>query len=80
MSSKVAIAVSAALMSMSLSAAAESQLTRLGKNQVTAGTKTKTLAPNAQTAAPAVFTPEADLGQGTYRYLVRLSEDPVALY
>ena len=80
MSSKVAIAVSAALMSMSLNAAAEGQLTRLAKNQVAAGTKIKTLAKNAQSATAAVFTPEADLGQGTHRYLVRLSEDPVALY
>ncbi|WP_281559272.1 S8 family serine peptidase [Thalassomonas sp. RHCl1] len=77
MSSKVAIAVSAALMSMSLNAAAESQLTRLGKSQLSADTPTKTL---AKTNAPAVFTPEANLGQGTYRYLIRLSEAPVALY
>ncbi|WDE05621.1 S8 family serine peptidase [Thalassomonas viridans] len=74
MSSKVAIAVSAALMSMSLNAA-ESQLTPLGKSP--AGTQAKV---SAKSAAPAVFTPEADLGQGTYRYLIRLSEDPVALY
>ena len=80
MSSRVAIAVSAALMSMSLSSVAESQLTRLGTAQMPSGTPAKAALNAAKTGAPSVFTPEADLAAGTYRYLIRLSEDPVALY
>ncbi|WP_394201189.1 S8 family serine peptidase [Shewanella waksmanii] len=84
MKTKIAIAVSTALLSMAASAAVDApQVTQLD----TAGLKANISPVNSKPVAQqnivrtrAVFTPEADLDGGVYRYFVRLNESPVALY
>ncbi|MCE9685691.1 S8 family serine peptidase [Shewanella sp. AS16] len=85
MKSQVAIAVSAALMSMAMSVEAASQLeVSISKPNLQPGFITavhsKSSAQDLNAGHSAVFTPETNLPSGTYRYFVRLLESPVALY
>ena len=83
MKSKVALAVSAALMSVSASSMAELnvQVTKLDsipdQIKVIDSKKTVTI---QKASGHRVFTPEAGLDNKKYRYMVRLVESPVALY
>ncbi|MPY23639.1 S8 family serine peptidase [Shewanella sp. YLB-07] len=88
MKTKIAIAVSTALLAMS----ANASITHSENNYSVTLSKpaearalisvvdSKSYSNNQVVRNNAVFTPEANLGDGTYRYFVRLIESPVALY
>ncbi|WP_299004323.1 S8 family serine peptidase [uncultured Shewanella sp.] len=85
MRSQVAVAVSAALMSMAMSVQASEQYhvsvskSDPSKNiQYTADIQKKYLLPS--TGQSRVFIAEDDLDAGVYRYFVRFDDSPVALY
>ena len=91
MKTKIAIAVSSAIVTMSASAlAAQSdynqQITQLNNsgsaraNIAVVDSKSAAYSQNQVVRKNAVFTPEANLDSGVYRYFVRLIESPVALY
>ncbi|MEZ9821344.1 S8 family serine peptidase [Shewanella sp. 10N.286.45.A1] len=86
MKTKIAIAVSTALVTMSasaLSAQPEHNITLVTSTEANAHIKkvdSKSYADNQVIRNNAIFTPEANLGAGSYRYFVRLIESPVALY
>ncbi|WP_028765723.1 S8 family serine peptidase [Shewanella fidelis] len=91
MKTKIAIAVSAAIVTMSASAlAAQSdynqQITKLNNsgsaraNIAVVDSKSAAYSQNQVVRQNAVFTPEPNLDSGVYRYFVRLIESPVALY
>lgn len=86
MKNKIALAVSAALLSMGASAGNVSHSVAnitvskpSTKSDQIKVQHTKEVAPVVGTAQ-AVFIPEADLAPGKYRYFVRLIDSPVALY
>ena len=81
MSSKVAIAVSTALMTMSLSSVAGVEISKPSIKAATGQVKkAETPVSLAKNNSPAIFTAEANIAAGNHRYIVRLSDDPVALY
>lgn len=90
MKTKIAIAVSTALVTMSASALATqsnhtpqiSQImsTQSRTNIDVVDSKSKSYAENQVVRNNAIFTPEPNLDAGVYRYFVRLTESPVALY
>ncbi len=89
MRNKVALAVSTALMSMSMSSVAELNTSTVTPEQLQKissilAAKTKTVKSQAVETQVvrlnSVFTPEANLENKVYRYIVRLTENPVALY
>ena len=86
MKNKIAIAVSAALLSMGASAGNASHsvanVTVTKPSNVLDQIQVQHSKPVAAAVgmAQAVFTPEADLAPGKYRYFVRLTDSPVALY
>jgi len=84
---QIAIAVSTALLSMSANAIGHSgsDITAILSQPAEARAQisvvdSKSDAQNQIIRNHAVFTPEANLGSGTYRYFIRLIENPVALY
>ena len=83
MKNKVAIAVSTALMSMSMSAAA-SQLSDSSVYKAIAATKVAVDKSSKQksgvTNFSAKFVEEANLAHGVYTYIVRLKDQPLATY
>ena len=83
MKTKVAIAVSAALMSVSVSsiAALHVSVKHLASTPAQIHPiNSKKSTPIVKISTHSVFTPEANLAAGNYRYFVRLKENPVALY
>ncbi|MEZ9198089.1 S8 family serine peptidase [Shewanella sp. 10N.286.54.B9] len=86
MKTKIAIAVSTALVTMSasaLSAQSDHDITLVTSTEANVQIKkvdSKSYADNQVIRNNAIFTPEANLGAGNYRYFVRLIESPVALY
>ncbi len=86
MINKVAFAVSAALMSMSVNAATELGTARASDFTNLANVKfqqVKALSVKKEQAAKYknnIFVEEPNLAEGSYRYIVRLTDDPVALY
>ncbi|QYJ98410.1 S8 family serine peptidase [Shewanella alkalitolerans] len=85
MKTKIAIAVSTALLSMSANAAPiTSPIVVVSKpaNAIEgiSHVDVKSLESEQVVRTRAVFTPEADLPAGKYRYFVRLVDSPVALY
>lgn len=87
MRNRVALAVSAALMSMSLSAAADMQTAQSNVvNSMAENSPFKAVPLNGIKKEEKsrnlydVITVERDLAPGTYRYIVRLEDAPVALY
>ncbi len=84
MKTKIAIAVSAALLSTAVNAQNSEYASLAKPEQLTQQIKTvdskQKEAVKYQGYTQAVFTPEIDLAPGKYRYFVRLSESPVALY
>ncbi|MBW8184192.1 S8 family serine peptidase [Shewanella nanhaiensis] len=87
MKTQIAIAVSTALLSMSVNAAghpySENNAVLSKSAEVRAQIPTvdsKSDTRNQVVRTHAVFTPEANLGSGIHRYFVRLIENPVALY
>jgi subtilisin family serine protease len=84
---QIAIAVSTALLSMSVNAVGHSDNNVKVVTSQSAEVRaqipvidSKSETKNQVVRNNAVFTPEANLGSGTYRYFVRLIESPVALY
>jgi len=82
---KVAFAVSAALMSMTVNAADELGTSQASVNldqnlvlQQVAVASLKNQSRNEMRAN--IFTPELDLDNGTHRYIIRLKDDSVAMY
>ncbi|WP_338056262.1 S8 family serine peptidase [Shewanella pneumatophori] len=90
MKTKIAMAVSTALVTMSASALAtqsdyNQRITQINSESARANiavvdSKSAAYSQNQVVRQNAVFTPEADLDSGVYRYFVRLIESPVALY
>lgn len=87
MKTQIAIAVSSALLSMSVNAAghAGSEINAVLSKSAEVRAQIPTVDSKSETQNQvvrnhAVFTPEANLGSGTHRYFVRLIENPVALY
>ncbi|WP_028772104.1 S8 family serine peptidase [Shewanella waksmanii] len=85
MKTQIAIAVSTAIISMSATAAATSSPNVVlskpaGVSAHIPVVDSKIKVQNHVVRTNAVFTPEADLGDGVYRYFIRLNESPVALY
>ena len=88
MKTKIAIAVSTALFTMSANASimhSENNYNITQFESAEARVKisvvdSKSYSNNQIVRNNAVFTPEANLGGGAYRYFVRLNESPVALY
>lgn len=84
MKTQIAIAVSAALLSMAASATTNSpqvmQFDRAKLEENLSQIDFKAATQQQVVRTRAVFTPEADLDDGVYRYFVRLNESPVALY
>ncbi|PKG74112.1 peptidase S8 [Shewanella sp. GutCb] len=86
MKTKIAIAVSTALITMSasaISAPSDYNITLSKSAEARVQIKnvdSKSYAENQIVRNNAIFTPEANLGSGAYRYFVRLIENPVALY
>ena len=88
MKTKIAIAVSTALLSMSSSAASISSI-QTPAVVITKPANVKNLIPQVDSKSysqeqvvrnRAIFSREHDLPEGKYRYFVRLTESPVALY
>ncbi|WP_065204410.1 S8 family serine peptidase [Shewanella woodyi] len=87
MKTQIAIAVSTALLSMSVNAVGHSgsEINAVLSNSAKVRAQIPTVESKSDTQNQvvrnhAVFTPEANLGSGTHRYFVRLIENPVALY
>ena len=81
MRSKIAIAISSALITAPVAFAADQQVSisklEAGKHSIQLKSSSSS---DHNLGAKAVFTPEANLGNGTHRYFVRLTDSPVALY
>lgn len=83
MKSKVAIAVSAALMSVSFGSMAELNVNVKkvdAKPEQIKNVGSKAILDARPISSSRVFTPEKNLDNKKYRYMVRLVENPVALY
>ncbi|WP_299801613.1 S8 family serine peptidase [uncultured Shewanella sp.] len=90
MKTKIAIAVSTALVTMSASALAvesdyhqqlsQTQSATARSHIAVVDSKSKSYSENQVVRNNAIFTPEPNLDSGVYRYFVRLIESPVALY